>query len=86
MDSRQDSVSEQEWVIEFHRLHLILALLYAVCSVATDSLFIPCCTNRCSVKYVINVTTTDQMLTLEIENFDTSERWSGEFTSHCKCL
>ena len=38
-----------------------------------------------SVKYVINVTTTDQMLVLEIENFDTSERWSGEFTSHCKC-
>jgi len=38
MDSRQDSVSEQEWVIEFHRLRLILALLYAVCSVATYSL------------------------------------------------
>lgn len=36
------------------------------------------------VTYIINVISSDVMLTLEIEDEITGERWSSEFTSQCK--
>ena len=36
------------------------------------------------IEYIINITTSDKMLTVELENAETSERWSAEFTSQSK--
>jgi hypothetical protein len=33
------------------------------------------------VKYIILLTVTELMLTLELESAETNERWSGEFTA-----
>jgi hypothetical protein len=41
--------------------------------------------NVCLIRiiYIINVTVVESMLTVEIENEGTSERWTGEYTSQC---
>lgn len=34
--------------------------------------------------YIINLLCNDVLMTLEVEDEDTCERWSGEFTAQCK--
>lgn len=41
----------------------------------------------CSVNYIITLTVTNgAVMTVEAEQSDTNERWTGEFTSHCGCF
>lgn len=40
----------------------------------------------CSVSYEINLGTSSSVLTLDIEQDGTNDKWSAEFTSQCKRL
>ena len=42
------------------------------------------CVCLCSVNYEINLGTSSSVLTLDIEQDGTNDKWSAEFTSQCK--
>jgi coiled-coil domain-containing protein 61 len=65
---------EKEWTLDFHGY--VLAFPFA-------KLFY---LQLHSVKYEVNISASDGLVTVEIEQVDANERWSGEFTSQCGLL
>ncbi len=65
---------EKEWTLDFHGyvLAFILVKLFYL--------------QLHSVKYEVNISASDGLVTVEIEQVDANERWSGEFTSQCGLL
>lgn len=39
-----------------------------------------------SVKYIINLTVNSLMLYVDVEQSDSNDRWTGEFTSQCNII
>ena len=75
--SKENETSE-EWNLTFHGYVFIefFCVSFRFDSTYSDLIH--------SSSYFINLISNELMLTLEVEDEETGDRWSGEFTSQCQ--